>query len=121
MRFENFKTLTILAILTFIGGTYKFFLSNKEKVNIFLFSDRSRSIVNIVNDVSISIIITTLLYLFYKECKTKARRNIVLPFLLISFIDIVDYFLFARSMSHIKLVLLISLILYLNYKTTKRE
>jgi hypothetical protein len=123
MRFIDFKVITTLALLVFLSSLY-LFVDTDQRADIFLFYDyvnlrtgvKGRLVVNILNDLSQLITIFTLLFLWYKTASFKSLKNVLLPFVIVSGLDIIDYILFYQQNSIIKLPILIVLILVFNLK-----
>jgi len=126
MRFIDFKVITTLALLVFLSSLY-LFVDTDQRADIFLFYDyvnlrtgvKGRLVVNILNDLSQLITIFTLLFLWYKTASFKSLKNVLLPFVIISGLDIVDYIFCYQQNSVFKLPLLIILIIFFNIDLKK--
>jgi len=123
MRFIDFKVITALGFLVLLSSVY-LYVDSTKRADIFLFYDyvnyrtgvKGRLVVNILNDLSQLITIFTLLFLWYKTASFKSLKNVLLPFVIVSGLDIIDYILFYQQNSIIKLPILIVLILVFNLK-----
>ena len=123
MRYIDFKIITTLGLLVLLSSAY-LYVDPTKRADIFLFYDyvntktgvKGRLVVNILNDLSQLITIFTLLFLWYKTASFKSLKNVLLPFVIISGLDIADYILFYQQNSIIKLPILIVLILVFNLR-----
>jgi|GEM_PF-6275237 len=123
MSKSNSYIITILSICVFFGGAYKYLIGTGIRADVFLFylhPNGGRLVSNILLDCSNMITIATILYLWYSK-SMKSTRSVILPFLIISVLDILDYFLFYKQLSVYKLPLLIVLILIFNFKCQSRK
>jgi len=128
MQKRNIILLIILSLLVFSSGLYLFFPETARK-DIFLFYEyvntrtgvKGRLLVNIVNELSQLLTVFTLLLLWYFTASYKALKNVILPFLIISFLDIIDYIGWFQQHSIYKLPILVVLILVCNFKYKKNE
>jgi hypothetical protein len=112
---KRYQEIILLSLCVIFGGLHNLFVGTGYRADIFLFYDYpngGRFISNILHDLGNLFTITTALYLFYKHARYKYLRNIAAPFLIISAIDIVDYVLFFKQLSLIKLPILLILIVY---------
>ena len=123
MRYIDFKIITTLGLLVLLSSVY-LYVDPTKRADIFLFYDyvntktgvKGRLVVNILNDLSQLITIFTLLFLWYKTASFKSLKSVLLPFVIISGLDIADYILFYQQNSIIKLPILIVLILVFNLR-----
>jgi len=128
MRKRNAIVLTVLSLVVFSSGLYLFFPEDATK-NIFLFYEyvntktgvKGRLVVNIVNELSQLFTTFTILLLWYFTASYKTLKNVILPFLIISFFDIIDYIGWFQQHSIYKLPILVVLILVYNFKYKKNE
>ena len=118
MKKYNLYITFILSLCVFFGGAFKYLIGTGLRADVFLFYSHpngGRLISNILLDCSNMFTITTILYLWYSN-SMKSVRLAILPFLIISILDVLDYFLFYKQMSIYKLPILITLILIINKK-----
>lgn len=117
---NNRYTLAILSLLVVTTGLYSFWVGTGIRADVFLFYDfdqykppynEGRLVSNIFVDVNNMIITSTLLLLWRSTTTYRVLKRIILPFLIISVIDIFDYFFFYKQFSVIKLPILLYLIL----------
>ena len=128
MKKRNTIVLTILSLVVFSSGLYLFFPEDARK-DIFLFYEyvntntgvKGRLVVNIVNELSQRFTTFTLLLLWYFTVSFKTLKNVILPFLIISFLDIIDYIGWFQQHSIYKLPILVVLIVVYNFKYKKNE
>ena len=128
MQKRNTIVLTILSLVVFSSGLYLFFPEDARK-DIFLFYEyvntktgaKGRLLVNIVNELSKLFTTFTLLLLWYFTVSFKTLKNVILPFLIISFLDIIDYIGWFQQHSIYKLPILVVLIVVYNFKYKKNE
>ncbi len=128
MKKRNTIVLTILSLIVFSSGLYLFFPEDARK-DIFLFYEyintntgvKGRLVVNIVNELSQRFTTFTLLLLWYFTVSFKTLKNVILPFLIISFLDIIDYIGWFQQHSIYKLPILVLLIVVYNFKYKKNE
>ena len=128
MKKRNTIVLTILSLIVFSSGLYLFFPEDARK-DIFLFYEyintntgvKGRLVVNIVNELSQRFTTFTLLLLWYFTVSFKTLKNVILPFLIISFLDIIDYIGWFQQHSIYKLPILVVLIVVYNFKYKKNE
>jgi len=128
MQKRNTIVLTILSLVVFSSGLYLFFPEDARK-DIFLFYEyvntktgaKGRLLVNIVNELSKLFTTFTLLLLWYFTVSYKTLKNVILPFLIISFLDIIDYIGWFQQHSIYKLPILVLLIVVYNFKYKKNE
>ena len=128
MQKRNTIVLTILSLVVFSSGLYLFFPEDARK-DIFLFYEyintntgvKGRLVVNIVNELSQRFTTFTLLLLWYFTVSFKTLKNVILPFLIISFLDIIDYIGWFQQHSIYKLPILVVLIVVYNFKYKKNE
>ena len=128
MKKRNTIVLTILSLVVFSSGLYLFFPEDAIK-DIFLFYEyvntktgaKGRLLVNIVNELSQRFTTFTLLLLWYFTVSFKTLKNVILPFLIISFLDIIDYIGWFQQHSIYKLPILVILIVVYNFKYKKNE
>ena len=128
MKKRNTIVLTILSLVVFSSGLYLFFPEDARK-DIFLFYEyvntktgaKGRLLVNIVNELSKLFTTFTLLLLWYFTVSFKTLKNVILPFLIISFLDIIDYIGWFQQHSIYKLPILVVLIVVYNFKYKKNE
>ena len=128
MKKRNTIVLTILSLVVFSSGLYLFFPEDARK-DIFLFYEyvntktgaKGRLLVNIVNELSKLFTTFTLLLLWYFTVSYKTLKNVILPFLIISFLDIIDYIGWFQQHSIYKLPILVVLIVVYNFKYKKNE
>ena len=128
MQKRNTIVLTILSLVVFSSGLYLFFPEDARK-DIFLFYEyvntktgaKGRLLVNIVNELSKLFTTFTLLLLWYFTVSYKTLKNVILPFLIISFLDIIDYIGWFQQHSIYKLPILVVLIVVYNFKYKKNE
>ena len=121
MRLIDFRVLLCLTALVFISGIY-LFVDSQARADIFLFYDyvnfrtgvKGRLVVNILNDLAQLITIFTLLLLWHQTVSYRSLKRVLLPFVIISGLDIVDYVLFFQQNAIVKLPLLILLIIWYN-------
>jgi len=119
MLSRSFIVSLVLSICVFLGGIYKYFVGTGIRLDLFLFYDHpkgGRLLSNILVDVSNMITISSILFIFYINSRTKKVRKAITPFLIVSLLDIIDYFFYYKQMSSIKLAILVSLIIILNLK-----
>lgn len=122
MSKKNKYILLLLSIAVLFASVYKYWIGTGIRADVFLFCDRfknGRLVSNILHDSSNMFTTCLLLGLWYYSCSTKALRKIIMPFFIISLVDVVDYFLFCKQYSIVKLPLLIVLIIIFNYKRKK--
>ena len=101
-----------------LGGVYKYAIGTGVRLDLFLFYDHpkgGRLLSNILKDSADMLTLTTVFLLWYINSNAGTRK-VLLPFLIITFVDIADYFLFYKQMSVYKLPLLIVLIIIFNLK-----
>ena len=128
MQKRNTIVLTILSLVVFSSGLYLFFPEDARK-DIFLFYEyvntktgaKGRLLVNIVNELSKLFTTFTILLLWYFTVSYKTLKNVILPFLIISFLDIIDYIGWFQQHSIYKLPILVILIVVYNFKYKKNE
>lgn len=119
MSKKNKYILLLLSIAVLFASVYKHWIGTGIRGDPFVFCDRfptGRLVSNILKDLSNMFTISLLLFLWYYTCSTKALRKIIMPFFIISLADVVDYFLFCKQYSIVKLPLLIIMIIIFNYK-----
>ena len=122
MSKKNKFILLLLSIAVLFASVYKFWIGTGIRADVFIFCERfknGRLVSNILHDSSNMFTTSLLLFLWYYSCSTKALRKIIMPFFIISLVDIVDYFLFCKQFSIVKLPILIILIIIFNYKRKK--
>ena len=111
MKKRNTIVLTILSLVVFSSGLYLFFPEDARK-DIFLFYEY----------VNTKLFTTfTILLLWYFTVSFKTLKNVILPFLIISFLDIIDYIGWFQQHSIYKLPILVVLIVVYNFKYKKNE
>ncbi len=127
MKSKSFKILLTLSILVFLSGICQYYKSTGIRVDIFLFYNYSnpnglkgRLVANIINDISIMITVSSLLWLLVDNV-LKSTKRVIYPFFIISLIDLIDYLLFFKQFAVIKLLLLIALILIYNIKPLQKQ
>jgi len=128
MKKRNIIVLTILSLAVFSSGLYLFFPEDARK-DIYLFYEyvntntgvKGRLLVNIVNELSQRFTTFILLLLWYFTVSYKTLKNVILPFLIISFLDIIDYIGWFQQHSIYKLPILFVLIVVYNLKYKKNE
>lgn len=109
----------ILSLCVLFGCIYKLFIGTGLRYDVFLFYDYpngGRLLTNILNDISQMTTITIVLLLWSINCYKKEILKLINPFLIICILDIVDYFLFYKQYSVVKLPLLIVLLILYNYR-----
>lgn len=121
MKKRNRNILLILSLLVLFGSFHTFF--THERSNFFLFYDYytivegvridGRYMSNIMVDFSNMFCISTILFLWYKSA-IKSTKKIILPFFIVSLLDIIDYVLFYKQYAVVKLIALIILIIIYN-------
>lgn len=124
MNKKRFNIILILSICVFIGSLYKYAIGTGIRLDLFLFYDHpknGRLLSNILKDIADMITLTSILLLWYKYTCKKIIKKAILPFLIISLIDIADYFLFYKQMSFYKLPLLLILTILFNLKCQLRR
>ena len=116
--------LSLLCLCVFFGSVYKYFIGSGIRLDLFVFYHHpkgGRLLSNILADSANMITITTVLLLWYCNAAKKLIKKAILPFLIISLLDIADYFLFYKQMSIYKLPLLLVLILIFNLKCQSKK
>lgn len=122
MKRKNYFIIVFLSILVYLDGVYKYFIGTGIRADVFLFHEHSkggRFVSNILVDVSNMFTLISVLFLWYYTVTSTQLKRIILPFLIISVVDMADYFLFYKQYSIIKLPLLIILLIIFNYKKKK--
>lgn len=122
MRNKNIHILLFLSVLTFTGSLHLNYIGTGIRADVFLFYDyvtpsgkNGRLVTNIIYELNymISIFSILVLWSFYSDKKT--IKNILFPFVWVSGIDIMDYFLwYKQGHSVYKLIILLVLILIYN-------
>ncbi len=124
MKKNQIYILTILSLCVFFGGYYKKYIGTGIRADIFIFYDYpngGRLLSNIFNDISQMITVSFILGLWYYFENKLSKKSAILPFLIISIVDLLDYFLFYKQMSVFKLPLLIFLIFLFNIKWKSKK
>ena len=121
MQRRNLYISIILSLLLFFSGLYLYF-PDEKRADIFLFYEYvnketgvvGRYVVNILNELSDLVTIFTILLLWYVTAYLKSLKRVILPFLIISFLDIVDYVGWYQQNAIYKLPVLVILIIVFN-------
>lgn len=124
MKKNQIIILTCLSVIVYFGGYYKKYIGTGKRADVFVFYDYpngGRLVSNILNDVAQMLTVSVVLFLWWALDVRKSTRKAVLPFFIISVIDLLDYFLFYKQMSVFKLLLLIALILIINISCHKKQ
>ena len=114
-NYRSIIVTTILSVCVLLGGLHNWFVGTGHRLDIFLFydyPDGGRYISNILKDLSGLLTISIILFLFRKYPSYTYVRRAVTPFFWVSIIDIVDYILFFKQLSLIKLPILMAMIIY---------
>ena len=123
MKKKNYFIIVLLSILVYFGGVYKNFIGTGIRCDVFMFYDHpkgGRFLSNILVDINSMLTTSLLFFLWYYSVVSKELKRVILPFLIISIVDIADYFLFYKQYSIIKLPLLIIMLILFNYKKNKK-
>jgi len=119
MKKRNIYIASLLSVLVYFGTIYKKFIGTGIRCDVFMFYDHpkgGRFLSNILVDINSMLTTSLLFFLWYYSVVSKELKRVILPFLIISLVDIADYFLFYKQYSTIKLPLLIILLIFFNYK-----
>jgi len=116
MSKKNFKILLSLSFLTLMSGFHKLF-EGMDRINPFLFysyynsyGDKGIKPSLFVYEISYTVEIFILLFILRKIVISKITKNLITPFIVISFLDIIDYVCFYKQMSFYKIPILIILV-----------
>jgi uncharacterized BrkB/YihY/UPF0761 family membrane protein len=109
MKVSSFTYLLTLLGLTALASLHSLFRDNYDKVDVFLFSDATIYLENVIRDLTNLFVVFFLLVLLYKHLP-KQKRLLTAPFIALSLLDIADYFIVYQQLSYLKLLALIFLL-----------
>ena len=108
-------------MLTFTASVHKYFYKTGIRANPYLFynyvtpSGKIGKLMSSISfEVNYMITIVVLLIICKSLSPLRSVKNIINPFIWISIIDLIDYFVFYKQLSIIKLPLLIVLVIIYN-------
>ena len=112
MRIQDIKSIIICTIPIILSMFVTLFFYSDLKLDVYLFYDHARFVDNIFYDVSN--LATASIFTWYAS---KWKRNIFMPFFIISLVEWVLYFTFYKQMASLMLLpLLVFLIILYNRK-----
>ena len=121
MKSKSIVILVFLSLLTFTASIHKYFIGTKIRANPFLLHNyvtksgtEGKLMSSITYEVNYMITISIILALWIFSNPVPKIKRILYPFLIITIIDIVDYFIWYKQMSYYKIPLLIFLIFLFN-------
>lgn len=121
LRMKRDKTtyyLVILSVLSFLGGTHKYFQESDARMNFLIYDyvnnqgTHGKLLSNIVYEISYLVTVHVLLLLWRRSISSVYLKNAISPFIWITFFDICDYICYHKQLSYVKLPFLGALIIY---------
>tara|TARA_R110000787_G_scaffold36476_10_gene93054 strand:+ start:540 stop:920 length:381 start_codon:yes stop_codon:yes gene_type:complete len=126
MKKINILIFFVLSLLVFVSGLHDQFRGTGERADPFMFYNYvtangtvGRLKANIYKEVGVLITIFSLLLLWWRR-ETRIMQYVIFPFLIISFLDLLDYIFFYQQYAFLKLSILLILIGWSFYKIFKK-
>lgn len=115
---KGFRAVVLLSVVSLISVLPLIFSRdyfNREKIDVYLFSDHVRWAENIAYDISQMVTIITLTYTIWFLIPERKYKRYAMSFLIISLLSIPGYFLFYSQLVSLVFIPLLIILLYSSY------
>ena len=121
---KGFRAVVLLSVVSLISVLPLIFSRdyfNREKIDVYLFSDHVRWAENIAYDISQMVTIITLTYTIWFLIPERKYKRYAMSFLIIALLGVPGYFLFYSQLVSLVFIPLLIILLYSNYVKNGNE